>query len=125
MRKLILAIGLAMVCLMPLPAWAADLTVICYGDTAHDGNYPFRDKFLGKVSITSLSTSSQSASLLPGTRYVKLVTDSSATVFFAFGQDSVTATTTGDELNAAQDEKIILRGIDGKKNNTIAARLGS
>lgn len=100
----------------------AKLTVICYADTANNGNYQVRDKYLGKVSIGTLSTSSQSVALLEGTRYVKLVTDHTATVFFKFGSSTVTATTAaGDELNAAQGEYIMDRGIDGLSNTYIAA----
>lgn len=101
----------------------ADLIIICYQDLGNDGNYPIRDKFLGKVTISTLSATSQSATLPNGTRYVKLVTDASETVFFEFGKDSATATTSSDELNAGQSENIMDRGIGNKDNNTIAARI--
>lgn len=101
----------------------ADLKVICYGQTANDGLYPVRDKFLGKVTISTLSSTSQAAALLPGTRYVKLVTDATVVVYFAFGNSAITATTASDELNAVQNELIMDRGIDGKQNTFIAARI--
>lgn len=101
----------------------SDLKVICYGDTGFDGNYPIRDKFLGKVTISTLSSTSQSAALPVGTRYVKLVTDSTVVVYFDFGRDLALATTSSDELNAAQSEYIMDRGIDAKNNNYIAARI--
>lgn len=83
------------------------------------------DKFLGQVNITTLSGTSQSAALPPGTRYVQLATDADETVYFAFGVGSTTATTASQRMFAGQAEGTKITGIGGKSNNTIAARIAS
>jgi len=100
----------------------ADLIIECYASTADEGNFQLQDKFLGKVSITTLSSTSQSAAIPIGTKYVKLSSDATATVFFAFGKGSITATTASQGLYCAEDEKILFTGINAKDNNVIAAR---
>jgi hypothetical protein len=102
----------------------ADLFVDCYGALANDGNYQCPDRFLGQVNITTLSSTSQSASLPTGTRFVELATDATEMVYVEFGEGSATATTASQRLFAAQSQtsgKYL--GINGKTNDTIAARI--
>lgn len=100
-----------------------DLTISCFAGTANDGNIDVEDKFLGKVQITTLSTSPQSIQLKDGTRFVKLASDEGATVYFTFGRDTATATTNSQELRCAESETILYSGINNKDNNTISARI--
>lgn len=100
----------------------ADLKVKCYGNTANDGNIQCPDRFLGFVTISSVSSTSQSASLKPGTRIVELETDATVEVFFRFGVDSATAVTTDDSIRPDLDQKIRIVGINDKSNNVVAAR---
>lgn len=102
----------------------ADLFIDCYGSLANDGNYQCPDMFLGQIDITTLSSTSQSEALPEGTRFVELSTDATATVYIAFGKDSATATTASQRLFAGASQtagKFV--GINGKSNNTVAARI--
>ncbi|MGH1376677.1 MAG: hypothetical protein ACRBCK_10045 [Alphaproteobacteria bacterium] len=98
----------------------AKLTVICYRETAHHNSIPVRDDIIGKVSIDALSQVSDRVQLPEGTRYVKLVTDHTNTVYFKFGDELVVSDNGNDELNAGLGEKIMDRGTDGD-NRYIAA----
>jgi hypothetical protein len=101
----------------------ADLIAECYGSLGNDGNDPYPDKFLGKVTISTLSSTSQQATLLTGTEYVKLSTDATVKVFYRFGTGTVTAVTTDQALNADLSENNIFVGKNKKENNVIAARI--
>jgi hypothetical protein len=101
----------------------ADLIITCYADTANSGTYPIRGSFIGKFTISTLSSTSQSVALPAGAKYVKLVTDAAATVFYAFGDGSATAATTSPELNAGQGEQIADVGVPQYFSPYIAARI--
>lgn len=109
----------------------ADLDVDCFSETGNNGNIPIRDKFLGRVTISTLSTTSQSAALPKGTKYVALKTDATVEVFFKFGLDSATATAdaNSESLRADLNETILDHGVDGKISETrvtyIAARIAA
>ena len=98
----------------------ADLKVECYADIGNDGNYPLPDKFLGKVTISSLSSTSQSAELPVGTKHVRLYGDSPTSVYFAFGEGSATATTDDQEHPSGL---YAFYGKNGRDNDFIAARV--
>lgn len=98
----------------------ADLQIECYADMANDGNYPILDKFLGKKTISTLSSTSQEVQLEVGTKYVRLLSDATETVFFAFGEGSATAATTSQELPYGQTLEV---GKNGSNNDYIAARI--
>lgn len=102
-----------------------DLTVMCFAQTGDDNTTPAYNKYLGTVTISTLSTTSQSAALPAGTRYVSLSVPSSTTVdtYFKFGKDSATAVTTDQRLRSASGEFIQDTFINGKTNNVIAARI--
>lgn len=92
----------------------------CYGSTGNDGNIQVPDKWLGNVSIT-VSGTSASADLPQGTKLVLISTDATVRVFFTFGKDSATATTSDDFIDGAVSEQPRCVGINGKENNKIAA----
>ena len=99
----------------------ADLTAYCYGQVANDGNIQCPDRYLGKVTISTLSSTSQSGALEKGTRFVRLATDATETVYFAF---DATATTSDDEIRADLGEYIRYVGSNGKEG-TINARIAA
>lgn len=98
----------------------ADLTIEAYGALTYNGNYPVQDQFLGKVTISTLSSSSQSVALPAGTVYVKLYSDAAVPVFYAFGAGAATAATTSQELGQAER---LYTGLNGSANDTVAARI--
>ena len=103
----------------------ADLIIQCYKDTGGNGNYSVRGNYLGKATISTLSSTSQIVALPEGTRICKLVTDAVVTVYYRFGDASATAVTTDAELNAAQGEYIADVGVPNGVFNSlyIAARI--
>jgi len=101
----------------------ADLTIECYADLGNDGNFEIKDKFLGKLTISTLSSTSQQATLPQGTKYVKLGSDATVAVYYRFGTGTVTAVTTDQALRCDLDEKTDYSGINGKSNTVIAARI--
>jgi hypothetical protein len=101
----------------------SEFTVECYADQGNDGNFEVVGTFLGKVSIATLSATSQSVALPVGTKLIRVASDASVTVYFLTGDSAVSATVAGGkELRAGQGEGWRVIGV--KRGHTyIAARV--